>query len=481
MRTRWTTEEMENILTQLNNRLYPFKKYTFSKDESGIIKLGSGGYANVYEMTKNDLPDEKYAVKVIGFGEKHVDSDEFRESVRIQKQLSFLENDIVKIIDYVELRVYLDMLCNVVNVEKTTIFEEEAPEGDYFTLQFILMEKLVPVLTFDKAGKPGLYPEELARFEEDEIMKLVHNIGGALERAHKDKLLHRDVKLENVFYDPKKMVYKLGDFGIATMTDNGMASTVAFTRGYGAPEVVGAIGDKYDNTADIYSYGMMLYLLLNELRFPDSENYNANIKLQYSKGYQFPKPKHKEYKLCELLDGLCQYDSDMRYQSMENVMNDIEGILVGEDVRQKKEGAKSIFVASVVFLIFGIIMCILSNIPDLRNEIKSYKWLTVLLISFSFFMFVQYGILTKRDFKCNNKYYKINVFWSMPIFIYVMLMVGGYILQYMNVPYILDIKMYEVGAEIAKKYDCFKVGLSGVGLSLGMMIRERVLRKYRNE
>ena len=69
----------------------------------------------------------------------------------------------------------------------------------------------------------------------------------------------------------------------------------------------------------------------------------------------------------------------------------------------------------------------------------------------------------------------------MPIFIYVMLMVGGYILQYMNVPYILDIKMYEVGAEIAKKYDCFKVGLSGVGLSLGMMIRERVLRKYRNE
>lgn len=481
MRTRWTTEEMENILIQLNNRLYPFKKYTFSCDKSGIKKLGSGGYADVYEMIKNDATEEKYAVKVIGFGDKHVDSEEFRDSVHIQKQLSFLENDIVKIYDCVELRVYLDKLCNVINVEKVTIFEEEAPEGDYLTLQFILMERLVPVLTFDKAGKPVLYPEELARYDENEIMKFAHDIGGALERAHKDKLLHRDVKLENVFYDPKKKAYKLGDFGIATMTENGLASTAAFTRGYGAPEVVAAIGDIYDSTADIYSYGMVIYLLLNELKFPGSENYNVNVKLQYSKGYEFEKPKHKDYKICNLLDGMCRYNPDMRYQSMEKVMNDIEGLVIGEEVRQKKEGIKSIFVAGVVFLIFGVFMCMLSSMPGLKKQIEQYKWLNVLLLSFSFFLFVRYAVMTKRSIKTRKKYYMYNGSWSQVIIFYGLAMVYGFIVQYMNVPYILEIKVYRIGVEIAKEYDCFKIGLGGVVLSLGMLIRERVLVAYREK
>ena len=64
------------------------------------------------------------------------------------------------------------------------------------------MEKLVPVLTIDKAGNPRLYPKALADFEENEIMKLAYNIGTALERAHENNFLHRDIKLENVFSYP---------------------------------------------------------------------------------------------------------------------------------------------------------------------------------------------------------------------------------------------------------------------------------------
>ena len=85
--------------------------------------------------------------------------------------------------------------------------------------------------------------------------------------------------------------YKLGDFGIALKTAEGMASTVAYTDGYGAPEIIRRSDDKYDVTADIYSLGMTLYVLLNRLKFPGSKGYRVNAKLQYEKDFVLPRPE----------------------------------------------------------------------------------------------------------------------------------------------------------------------------------------------
>lgn len=412
MRTRWTQEEMESILIQLNNRFLPFEKYSFSKNEKGFVLLGTGGYANVYEMERNDNPQKKYAVKVLGFGDKHVDSEEFRKSVQIQKDLASFQTDVVKIICFAELRIVLDRQFQVLDVVNVTESDKGIAEGDFLNLQFVLMEKLCPVLSTDSMGRPKLYPEQLANSDENEIMKLAHNIGTALARAHEKNLLHRDVKLENVFYDPQKKVYKLGDFGIAKMTDDGMASTVAFTKGYGAPEVVGAMDERYDNTADIYSFGIMLYLLLNELRFPDSENYNVNVALQYSKGYQFPHPKHDDYKLCDVMSKMCRYDPDERYQSMENVLNDIEGIVIGDDIRFKKEHITSTYVVGMICYIAGMIFWKTTHMPELILDIsiggyvflalggytywlnlrkKEHSFLTFMLLCFGIYLLISTG------------------------------------------------------------------------------------------
>lgn len=377
MITKWTKEEIENVLLQLNDRNYPFKKYRFSRDESGMVMLGSGGCSNVYEMENINDPAKKYAVKILGFGERPVDTEEFIESVLVQQLLG--ANNVVDIIKYQELRVYLDESYQVDKVFNFFQDDEEDIQSDYISLQFILMEKLVPVLTMDKAGKPKLYPQSLADFDESEIMQLAYDIGTALESAHKKNILHRDIKLENVFYDSKKKKYKLGDFGIAKKTETGMASTVAFTKGYGAPEVVGSMDERYDNTADIYSFGIMLYLLLNELKFPDSENYNVNVAMQYSKGYQFPLPEHKEYKLCSVLGMMCQYDPDERYQSMEDVLNAMEGILHGASIRFKKENIKTFYTAGFVCYVAGMILWKLAHMPELTMDIGICGYLFIIV------------------------------------------------------------------------------------------------------
>ena len=367
MRTRWSKQEMESILLQLNKQCYPFKEYTFLQHKNGLVKLGTGGFADIYEM-KNQKGD-RFALKVLGFGDKQMESDEFRESVRIQKNLARFSNDVVKVISYAEMRVYIDESCRVLDVIKLPELKKSNIAGNFLTLQFVLMEKLIPILSTDANGKPKLYPKALANFEEREIMKLAYNIGTALARAHEENTLHRDIKLENVFYDPKTKGYKLGDFGIAKQSSNGMASTVAFTKGYGAPEVVGAIDDKYDNTADIYSFGIMLYLLLNELKFPDSENYNVNVALQYSKGYVFPYPIHKEYDLCIVLGGMCVYDPEERYQSMEHVLNHIEECMHGREIGYKSKNIKSTYVIGAFFYAVGMALWKMTHMPELTLNI----------------------------------------------------------------------------------------------------------------
>lgn len=92
----------------------------------------------------------------------------------------------------------------------------EKPDGEMekcLQLQFILMEKLTCIFSRDKTGKIHLFPQKLEEGDENEIIKLARDIGLALERIHKEKILHRDIKLENIFYSSEKKQYKLGDFG----------------------------------------------------------------------------------------------------------------------------------------------------------------------------------------------------------------------------------------------------------------------------
>jgi serine/threonine protein kinase len=353
MTSTWTNEEIEHILIQLDMQNVPFKKFSLSKQGDGLELLGTGGYSRVYKAVSNGLLKNDCAIKVIGFGDKRVDSETFRNAAESQKELSQFQDYVVKLFDYKEIRVWVDENNNVLETRALDDIGAGKSEGNYIDLQFVVMEQLKPVLAIDKAGRPVVFPEELASFDENEIHKLAYHIGMALERAHKKNLLHRDVKLENIFYDEKKKQYKLGDFGIAKLTDDGMASTVAFTKGYGAPEVVGALDEKYDNTADIYSFGMLLYILSNGMCFPDSANYNVNIRYQYSQGYVLPFPEHASEKFYEVLLKMCSFNPDDRQQSMTDVLTDLDSIVVNEGLKYKREHMKATFVMAVLMLFLG--------------------------------------------------------------------------------------------------------------------------------
>jgi len=85
----------------------------------------------------------------------------------------------------------------------------------------------------------------------------------ALRYLHARSILHRDIKPENVFLTEEGVVAKLGDFGLATATedlDQGSAKTQVGTPDYMAPEVLE--GRPYAGPADVFSLGATLYAMV---------------------------------------------------------------------------------------------------------------------------------------------------------------------------------------------------------------------------
>ena len=280
--------------------------------------LGTGGFSYVYEMYDSLAPENHYAAKVVGLGTKPVDEQYILETTQIQYFLSEQSENIMRVIDLWTMKLHLDEGGNVIGI--TGVNQEGYEQADGVLLEIVLMEKLENILVKDKYGNVELLRGELKT--EEGVICFAENVGRALFAVHNNGFLHRDIKLENIFWDPVLEQYKLGDFGIARFVGDGDAETVVFTDGYGAPEIERQLAESYNLTADIYSLGITLFLLLNGLKFPASDGYHANI-AQYTKDFIVPAPSNSSEEMARIIRKMCSYQVKDRYQSVEEVLMEI--------------------------------------------------------------------------------------------------------------------------------------------------------------
>lgn len=318
----------DKLLLQLEAREFIDSQYKFYREKDGLRLLGRGGFSYVYEMYDSQDPKKRYAAKIIGLEHKTVNEDLIVETTQIQYFLSEQSENILRVIALWIMKLHLDEEGNLQGI--TGVNEKEYPESEGVPLQIVLMERLDSILSKDKYGNIKLLRDDLRT--EEGVVKFAKNVGEALIVVHNNSFLHRDVKLENVFWDEDLGQYKLGDFGIARYVGDGDAETVVFTDGYGAPEIERQLADSYNVTADIYSFGITLFLLLNDLKFPASDGYHANI-VQYSKDFVIPAPANASEDMARIVRKMCSYRVEDRYQSIEEVLMDI-GKIDGSDAEQ---------------------------------------------------------------------------------------------------------------------------------------------------
>jgi calcium-dependent protein kinase len=111
------------------------------------------------------------------------------------------------------------------------------------------------------------------------LYNIIFQILSALCYLHKNKITHRDIKLENIIININNFHIKLIDYGLSCY--GYPCKNLVGTSGYFAPEMIYSI-DKYDSKCDIWSLGCVLYYLICKY-FPfidihNKEKYIAQLK-----------------------------------------------------------------------------------------------------------------------------------------------------------------------------------------------------------
>lgn len=106
-------------------------------------------------------------------------------------------------------------------------------------------------------------------YSEADAQKVVQTLASAIKYCHDRDIVHRDLKPENILLsdDTEDATIKIADFGFAkkvdvvTGDDGATLSTACGTPGYVAPEILK--GEKYGREVDLWSLGIITYILLS--------------------------------------------------------------------------------------------------------------------------------------------------------------------------------------------------------------------------
>ncbi len=259
----------------------PSKKYKPTKI------LGSGSFGSVYEA-KNTIFQNTVAMKVIKKDPNNeIDEQEIKNEIDILKKLS--HPNIVKIYEF------------YISNSHYYIITEFCKEGELFS-----------------------YIKN--KYSERQLAVLFYQVFSGLWYLHDNKILHRDIKLENIMISKKEKDNESGeelfwvkiiDFGTAKIFEkNKKEKDVVGSSYYIAPEV---LKQNYNEKCDTWSVGVILYMMLVGRAPFDGKDDEEIISKINSGEYNSKEPRLLKHspEVRDLVSKLLQKDLSRRYSAKE--------------------------------------------------------------------------------------------------------------------------------------------------------------------
>ena len=300
-----------------------------------VEKIGSGAFASVYRASRRDgITGEKdAAVKVIRIPNSDSDWDMALTEGKTPEQAETYFRDIVED-SLKEIRAMEELSGNTNIVSIFDYKVHKVPDRPVWYM-LIRMEYLQKV--------------DATSLTEEEIIRLGTDVCTALSICRKKNIVHRDVSLDNIFVHDGN--YKLGDFGVAKVLEGtiGTMHTIAGKPLYMAPEVYNATLEEADidsaSKVDIYSLGILMYRLANQMRYPfedpdneriTSKERNQAFKRRVIEGAELPAPRNASPELAAVILKACMGDPDKRYESADTMKEDLLSISRDRTSRQSR-------------------------------------------------------------------------------------------------------------------------------------------------
>ena len=282
-------------------------------------KIGEGVRGNVYRLKRTEIDNTDYysALKVICLPASETESQHIYAMKKDQHEAQKIVRDMVQETTREVMIMYkLKGLTNIVSYEDHLIIPTENSNRYYILIRMEFVTSFIKVLQ-----EPERYP-----MKEKDVIQLGIDICSALETCQKYHIIHRDIKPDNLFVSSQGN-FKLGDFGISRIFDHTMMASAKGTIAYMAPEVYCNKG--YNNKADIYSLGIVMYQLLNDNRLPllapDYKYCDIEKAIFFRlEGAELPLPENAQNDLGQLLLRACAYKPEDRFKNPAEMRESLE-------------------------------------------------------------------------------------------------------------------------------------------------------------
>ena len=257
-------------------------------------KIGEGGMAIVYKARDNKL-SRLVAVKILKkeFANNKDIADKFKKEATAVA--NFSDANIVNVLD---------------------VGHEEEGNIDYFVMEYVNGKTLKDLIVGN------------GKLNYTTAISIAIQIAKALECAHKNNIIHRDVKPQNILVTESGLV-KVTDFGIAKSSTSATitnTTTIMGSAHYLSPEQ--AKGTFIDLRSDIYSLGIVLYEMVTGILPFDGES-PVTIALKHIQSEPI-EPKKYNASIPDSLNNLIMKaiskECINRYQNCRELINDLQKI-----------------------------------------------------------------------------------------------------------------------------------------------------------
>ena len=295
-----------------------------------VRKIGEGSFGGVYEIHRT-LPDgrvEKAALKKLTVPKDNIEIRElYSQSFSRETITAHYKEQVRELAKEYTLTQELNSCKNVVACHDVQCVQHTDGIGWDIYIRMELLKPLKLVLSAD--------------YQEMAVLKLGLSLCNALLACQEHHIVHRDIKPENILISDRGE-FKLGDFGIAKVSEKTATGTMTGTMGYMAPEVANRW--HYGAQADIYSLGMVLYWMMNRrtlpfLPFPPAIPTAAQRQEAANRrfaGESFPPPVNGSRALKAIVMKACAFSTEDRYQTVRELRRDLQAYC-----QQRRAGKKT--------------------------------------------------------------------------------------------------------------------------------------------